>query len=340
MKRNILLLCAFLTISWGVHSQNFTVTRKIALPDDGSWDYCFSDDATGRLYVSHDTEVLVVDGTSGKVLAKLTGLDHVHGIAVAPELGKGFISSGDDNTVLVFDLNTYQEIKRIKTTGDDPDCILYDPFTQRVFTCNGHSSNSTVINAKDLSILGTIPLDGKPEFAQSTGDGLIYVNIEDKSEITVIDPSAMKVLHVWSISPGEAPSGLALDIKTHRLFSVCDNAMMVVVNAENGHVITTVPTGDHTDACTFDPESKLVFASNGNSATLSVIQEVDANTFKLVGNVKTEYGAKTSCLNRKTHHIFLPTADFSPAPAPTADNAKPRPQRVPGTFHLLEVAPN
>lgn len=341
MKRNILLLCILLTsISWSANSQDFSVTRKIALPDDGSWDYCYSDDATGRVYVSHDSEVLVVDQTSGKVLAKITGLDHVHGIAVAPELNKGFISSGDNNSIVVFDLKTNAELKRIKSTGNNPDCILYDPFTQRVFAFNGHSTSATVIDAKDFSVLGTIPFDGNPEFAQSNGKGLVYVNIESNSEIAVIDSKAMKVLHVWPVSPGTEPSGLALDMTTNRLFSVCANAIMVVVNAENGQVITTVPTGDHTDACSFDPESKLIFASNGNSATLSVIQEVDANTFKLLGNVKTEYGAKTSCLNRKTHHIFLSTSDFSPATAPTADNAKPRRERVPGTFHLLEVAPN
>ena len=317
---------------------DYVISQKFNLKDDGFWDYCTVDETNGLLYVSHNTEVQVVDVKTGKTVAAIDGLNGVHGIALAPELNKGFISSGRDAMVLVFNLKTHRALDKIKTTGDNPDCIMYDPFTQRVFTFNGRSANSTVIDAKTLKVLGTIPLDGKPEFAQTTGNGKVYVNIEDKSEITEIDPVKMKVLHVWSISPGEEPSGLALDNVNHRLFSVCGNKMMVVVNAENGKVITTLPTGGGTDGCAFDPGTRRAFSSNGEG-TMTVVQEVDANTFKVRENVQTQRGARTIAIDKKTHHLYLPTAEFGPAPEATKDNPRPRPQLISGSFTVLDIRP-
>ncbi len=343
MKKFILLSFAMLFFLAGkVFSQaentQYKIAQKFHLKDDGFWDYCNVDDATGLLYVSHNKEVQVVNVKNGETVATITGVDGVHGIALAPELNKGFISSGRDAKVLVFDLKTNATIGTVKTTGDNPDCILYDPFTKRVFTFNGRSSNSTVIDAKTLKVLGTIPLGGDPEFAQSDYKGKIYDNLENKSEIIEINAATMKVEHTWSIAPGEEPSGLSIDRETHRLFSVCRNKMMVVVNAETGKVITTLPTGGHTDGCAFDPGTKRAFSSNGEG-TLTVVQEVDANTFKVLENVKTQVGARTITLDSKTHHIYLPTAEFGPAPAATADNPRPRPSLVPGSFTVLDIEP-
>lgn len=215
---------------------------------------------------------------------------------------------------------------------------MYEPFTLKVFTFNGRSANSTVIDAKTLKVVGTIPLDGKPEFAQTTGQGRIYVNIEDKNEITEIDPTEMKVLHVWSISPGEEPSGLALDNDTHRLFSVCSNKMMVVVDTETGKVITTLPTGAGTDGCAFDPEIQRAFSSNGEG-TMTVVQEIDANTFMVLENVQTQRGARTIALDKTTHHLYLPTSGIGPPPAATANNPRPRPRLIPGSFVVLDIEP-
>ncbi len=316
----------------------YRISQKFHLEDDGFWDYCTIDGSTGLLYVSHGTQVHIVNVRTGETVAAIPGLKGVHGIALAPELNKGFISDGGDDMVLVFNLKTHQVTDKIKTTGDNPDCIMYDPFTRRIFTFNGRSSNSTVIDAKTLQVLGTIPLDGKPEFAQTNGSGRIYVNIEDKSEITEIDPSEMKVINVWSISPGEEPSGLALDNVTHRLFSVCGNKMMVIVDAETGKVVTTLPTGEGSDGCAFDPGTQRAFSSNGEG-TMTVVQEVDANTFKVLENVQTQRGARTITLDKKTHHIYLPAAEYGQTPEATNDNPRPRPQLIPGSFTVLDLEP-
>ncbi len=316
----------------------YKVAQKFHLKNDGFWDYCNVDPATGLLYVSHNTEVQVVNVKNGETVATITGVEGVHGIALAPELNKGFISSGRNAMVLVFDLKTHEAIGKVTTTGENPDCILYDPFTQRVFTFNGRSSNSTVIDAKTLKVLGTIPLSGKPEFAQSTAKGRVYVNIENKSEISEIDPSSMKVLKTWSISPGESPSGLSIDVVNHRLFSVCENKMMVISDYEAGKVVTTVPIGEGPDGCAFDPETKRAFSSNGEG-TMTVVQEENANTFKVLENVPTQRSARTITFDTKTHHLYLPAAEFGPRPEATKDNPHPRPSLVPGSFCVLDVEP-
>ena len=212
---------------------------------------------------------------------------------------------------------------------------MYDAFSERIFTFNGRSNNISVIDVKTDKIIGTIELEGKPEFAVSDGKGKVYVNIEDKSKICMFNPVTMKVEATWSIAPGEEPSGLALDNETHRLFSVCDK-MMVILDALTGKVITTVTIGDRVDGVAFDPKTKRAYSSNGDG-TMTVVQEVDANTFKVVENVATQKGARTITVNKTTHKLYLPTAEFGEAPAPTKDNAHPRPAIKPGTFVILEV---
>jgi len=340
MKILSIFLLAFVT---GIYSyaQNATsqykISNKFSVEGDGSWDYLTMDDSTHHLFISHATMVQVLDVKTGKVIATIPDTKGVHGIALAKDLNKGFISNGKDTSVTVFDLQKFTTLKKIKVTGNNPDAILYDSFTHRIFTFNGRSKNATVIDAKTDQVLGTIALDGKPEFSVSDGAGKIYVNIEDKSKICMINPLTMKVEQSWSIDPGKEPSGLALDNKTHRLFSVTDK-LMVVVDALTGKVIITLPIGDRVDGVAFDPDKKCAYSSNGDG-TMTVVQEVNENTFKILENVATQKGARTITVDKSTHKIYLPSAEFGETPATTPENKHPRAPIKPGTFVILEVEP-
>ena len=294
----------FTTSMLFAQSTIYKISGKIDIGGEGWWDYVAIDVPMHRLYVAHSTKVHVVDLSSNKVIGEIDNLQGVHGIAFADEFGKGFISNGRSNTVTVFDLKTNKTIDSISVNGKNPDAIVYDPFTKRIFTFNGHSSNSTAIDAKTNKVVGTIELDGKPEFAVSNGSGLMYVNIEDKSEIVQFNPQTLKVLNVWPIAPGESPSGLALDVKNNILFSGCDNNLMMIVNAETGKVIGSVPIGGHVDGCAFDPETNLAFSSNGEG-TLTVVKETSPTEFKVVDNVTTEKGLRTIALDPTTHKVYL-----------------------------------
>ncbi len=260
----------------------------------------------------------------------------VHGIALAPELGRGFTSNGREGTVSVFDLKTLATTSKIKV-GQGPDAILYDPATRRVFTFNGRSQDATAIDATNGTVVGTIKLDGKPEFAASDGKGEIFVNIEDKSELTAIDANQLVVKTKWPLAPCESPSGLSMDKKNRRLFVGCDNKMMAVVDADSGKVLATPAIGDGVDATRFDDETGLAFASCGEGV-LSVIREESPKKFMLVETVPTQTGARTLALDSKTHNVFVVTAKFGPPPAATADNPHPRHSIVPDTFVVLVVA--
>ena len=314
----------------------YTLTRSIAVGGEGGWDYIKADAATHRLYVSHATEVEVVDTVKGAVIGKIPDTPGVHGIALAPELGHGFISAGRAGSVTVFDLKTLATITTIKVTGENPDAIAYEPATKRVFTFNGRSSNATAIDATTNQVVGTIALDGKPEFAVADGKGAMFVNLEDKSMIVKLDPRSLEVKARWPLAPCEEPSGLAMDVATRRLFSVCSNAMMAVVDADSGRVVTTLPTGEGTDAAAFDPGTKLAFSSNGEG-TVTVVREDSPEKFTVVGNVQTKRGARTMTLDEKTHTLYLPTAQFGPPPSPTPERPRPRPSVLPGTFEVLVV---
>ena len=276
--------------------------------------------------------VQVVDLQKGTLIATIEDTKGVHGIALALDLNKGFISCGRDSSVAVFDLTTYKVIERVKVTGKNPDAILYDPYKKIVLTFNGGSSNSTVLDASTNKVIATIPLNGKPEFAASNGKGLVYVNNEDKSLVTVINTNTLKVENAWSLAPGEEPSGLALDNETHRLFMVCSNKFMVVMNALTGKVITTLPIGDRCDGVAFDPTTKRAFSSNGDG-TMTVVQENADDTYSVVENVATQKGARTITCNIKTHKLYLPTADFE------VSTGNGRPAAKPGSFTILEIEP-
>jgi DNA-binding beta-propeller fold protein YncE len=314
----------------------YRLNGSIAIGGEGGWDYIKADAAAHRLYVSHGTQVEVVDSATRKVIGTIPDTPGVHGIALANELGRGFISAGRTNSVTVFDLKTLATLATVKTTGDNPDAIAYEPTTKRVFTFNGRGANATAIDAASNQVVGTIPLEGKPEFAVADGKGAMFVNIEDKSELVEFDARTLAVKARWPLAPCEEPSGLAIDPATRRLFSVCGNSMMAVVDADSGRVITTLPTGKGTDAAAFDPATRLAFASNGEG-TLTVVHEESADKLTVLGNVATKRGARTMALDETTHTIYLPTAQFGPPPSPTPEHPRPRPSIVPGTFELLVV---
>jgi YVTN family beta-propeller protein len=319
------------------NAQHYKVNGRIPLGGEGGWDYLFADSANGQLYVSHGTQVEVVDLASEKPVAKITGMKRIHGIAVANDLNRGYISDGGDDVVLIFDLKSNAVLQKVPA-GKNPDGILYDPYSRRVFAFNGRSNDVTAIDAASGKVAGTIALDGKPEFPVSDGKGNVYANIEDKSEIVQLDPQTLKVKKTWPLSPCEEPSGLAIDLEARRLFSVCSNNKMAVVNADSGQVIATVAIGDGPDAAAYDPGSKLVFSSNG-SGTLTVVGQSSPDKYSVLENVPTERSARTMTLDTKTHKIYLSAAQLGATPEATADNPHPRPKIVPDSFHLLVVSP-
>jgi DNA-binding beta-propeller fold protein YncE len=333
MKKAVLLLSV---LAAAFAQSGYHELKKISIPGDGFWDYLTADGATGRVYVSHGTEVDVVDSKKGEVVGKITGLKLVHGIALAPEFNRGFISDGGANQVVIFDLKTLERTGDV-AAGTNPDGIIYDPATKRVFAFNGRSASATAVDAEKGTLAGTVTLEGKPEFAAADGKGHVYVNIEDKSEVMAIDSKALMVLNKWPLAPCEEPSGMAMDTKSRRIFSGCDNKMMSVMDADSGKVVATVPIGEGVDATWFDPGTKYAFDSCGRDGVLTVIHEDSPDKYSVVENVKTEMGARTMALDPKTHDVFLSLAQVEMLP-PADGQAKGRPRRrvQPGTFGLLE----
>src|ERR1700730_16043546 len=280
--RNSLLMVGLVLFacSLALLAQQYAISGRIPLEGDGGWDYLFADSVNGHVYVSHGTEVDVVDLASEKPTGKIAGMTRIHGIAVVNDLNRGFISDGGDDAVVIFDLKSSTVLQKVPA-GKNPDGILYDPYSKRVFAFNGRSNDVTVIDAASGKVVSTIALDGKPEFPVSDGKGDVYANIEDKSEIVQLDPQALKVKKTWPLSPCEEPSGLAIDLEARRLFSVCSNNKMAVVNADSGQVATTVAIGNGPDAAGYDPGSKLVFSSNGEG-NLTVVKQDSADKYTVL----------------------------------------------------------
>ena len=314
----------------------YHVARHIAVGGAGGWDYPTA--SGGRLYLSHGDHVEVVDIASGKVVGSIPKTDGVHGIAIAPDLHRGFVSNGRAGSVTIFDLEKLTTIAEVKVTGENPDAILYDPATKHVFTFNGRGHNSTVLDS-DGKVVGTIALDGKPEFGAADNKGRVFVNIEDKSELTEIDAKTLTVTHTWPLAPCTEPSGLAIDRAHHRLFSVCDNQKMVVVDDQSGKVVASVDIGKGVDGAAFDEGKQNAFSSNGADGTLTVVHEVNPDKFEVLETVTTARGARTITLDEKTHAVYMPTAKFGPPPEPTPDRPRPRPTILPDSFEVIEVAP-
>lgn len=329
------LFCAsifLLLISLPVIAQSgYHSLDKIQVGGDGGWDILIADSGNHRLYVSHGSHVVVIDTASDKVVGDIPKTNGVHGIAFGPEYG--FTTNGRDNGVTMFSLKDLSVNSNIPT-GNNPDAIVYDKPTNRIFVFNGGSNDATVINAANGKVDGTVPLGGKPEFGVSDDKGKVFVNLEDKNSIVELDAKNMTVLATWAITGCEGPTGLAIDRKTSRLFAACEK-QMVAVDAKNGKVVATVPTGTGTDGMEFDPDLKYVFAPNGGDGTLTVIHEDSPDKYSVVENVKTEPRARTMALDTKTHKVYLPTAQFGPAPAPTKEQPRPRAPMLPNSFEVL-----
>jgi DNA-binding beta-propeller fold protein YncE len=326
----LLLVTSGLAAGPGYH-----VSKTYKLGGEGGWDYLTIDPATRHLYLSRSTHVVVIDADSGKPVAVIPDTPGVHGIALAPEFARGFISNGREGTVSVFDLASLRVLSKI-TVGQNPDAILYDPASKRVFTFNGRSHDSTAIDAAKGTVIGTIKLNGKPEFAVSDEQGKVFVNLEDSSQLLALDPNKLEVKSRWPLAPCEEPSGLAIDRKHRRLFSACGNKLMAMVDAESGKVISTLPIGEGVDAAAFDPETALAFASCGEGV-LTVLHEDSPDKFSVAENVPTQPGARTMALDPTRHQIFLVTAKFGPPPAPTPEQPRPRPAILPDSFVALVV---
>lgn len=311
---------------------NYHVIKTIPLGGQGGWDYLTWDADGQRLFITRGTHVMVVDPEKPEAATDITPTPGVHGVALAPDKGRGFISNGGDNTVTVFDLKTLKEQKRVKV-GQRPDAIIYDQSTGRVFTFNAGSRDATAVDAETCEVAGKVPLGGKPEFAAADGKGHVYVNIEDKGEIVAFDAKDLKVLNRWPLAPGEEPSGLAIDREHNRLFATCGNRKMIVLDAESGKVLGSPAIGNGTDACVFDPGTGLAFSSN-RDGTLTVVHE-EGGEYKVVQNAKTKAGARTMALDPKAHRIYLVTAKAKAPPAGTT--GRRRPTFEPGSFMLIVV---
>ena len=306
----ILFCVASLSAAPAPGASGYKVVKTVPLGGEGSWDYVYVDSGARRVYISRGTHTVVIDADTYAVVGDIADTQGVHGIAIASDLGRGFTSNGRTDDVTIFDLKTLKPIGRVKTDGN-PDAIVYEPVSKRVFTFNGRGKNTTAINAADGTVAGTIPLGGKPEFAAVDGKGTIYVNNEDTSELHHLDGQTLKELHKWPLAPCKSPSGLSMDTKNRRLYAVCDDKVSVVVDADTGKVVATPEIGTGPDASAFDPGTNDFFASCGEGI-LTVVHEESPDKFTVVENVPTKRSARTMGLDTKTHNIFMPAADFDP----------------------------
>jgi YVTN family beta-propeller protein len=297
------------------------------------WDYITFDASTRRLYVSHNTEVKVVDADSGAIIGSIPDLKRVHGIALVADNGRGFISDGGADEVVVFDLKTLNVTGHIKT-GANPDCILYDPSSKHIFTMNGKSNNASVIDPVTAAVVATIPMGGRPEYAVADGKGMIYDNIEDKDEVVALDSRTNTVRARWSIAPSGGATAMDMDTQHRRLFIGGRNKVLAIMDADSGKVLQTFPIGDGVDTNIYEPETGLLFTAT-REGTLHIFREDTPDKFSVVETVKTEFGSRNMALDPRTHKLFTDTADFAPAAAPTAEQPKPQPTPVSGTFRLL-----
>jgi len=317
-----MIFAASQTLSAAPGASGYKVIKTVPLGGEGGWDYVYVDSAARRVYISRGTHTVVMDADNYSVVGDIPDTQGVHGIAIATDLGRGFTSNGRTDDVTIFDLKTLKPIGRVKTDAN-PDAIVYEPVSKRVFTFNGRGKNTTAINAADGTVAGTIPLGGKPEFAAVDGKGTIYVNNEDTAELYHLDAQGLKELHKWPLAPCKSPSGLSMDTKNRRLYAVCDDKVSVVVNADTGKVVATPEIGNGPDASAFDPEAGNFFASCGEGI-LTVVHEDSPDKFTVVENVPTKRSARTMGLDTKTHNIFMPAADFDP-PAPGERRGKMKP---------------
>ena len=334
MKAVILFYSLLVSTLCYAADPGYHIIKKIHLGGVGGWDCLIVDGEARRLYISRSTHVMVVDIDADKVVGDIADTPGVHGIAIAPELNRGFTSNGKANTSTIFDLKTLKTLGQVKT-GENPDFIIYDPASHRVFTFNGRSKDATAFDAKSGEVAATIALGGKPEFAAADGKGKIYANIEDTSEVVEINSQKLSLTKRYSLKPCEEPSGMGLDKEHHRVFSGCHNKVMTVLDTESGKVISVVPIGEGVDGGGFDEKTGLAFSSNGDG-TLTVVRQSPPGTYEVAENVATHRGSRTMAIDPRTGNIYLPAAEFSP-PEPSAAEARPRPVMVKDSFSVVVV---
>jgi len=332
-----LVACVAVALPAFAAGPTYQLAQKYVLGGEGGWDYLTFDGTSRRMFISRGTHVMVVDPLKGTVVGDVPGTGGVHGIAVASDLNKGFTSDGRDNTSTVFDLTTLKTIAKVKLPGKNADAIIYDPASQRVFTFVAGPQSIVAIDATNNTMLGTMPIGGKPEFAAVDGRGSLYLNLEDTSQIVAVDTLQAQLKATWSVKPCEEPSGMAIDARSHRLFIGCSNKLMAVINADTGKVVTTLPIGQGSDAIGFDPGTNLAFSSNGDG-TLTIVHEDSPDTYTVVDNASTQAGARTLAVDSGTHNVYLVTAAFNITPTPVP-SGQPRRTMIPGSFTLLVMSP-
>jgi DNA-binding beta-propeller fold protein YncE len=325
----------------------YTKMHKIAVGGEGGWDYLTVDPDAQRLYVSRGDRIVVIDTANEKVVGEVTGTPGVHGAAVVPDLNLGFTSNGQNDTVTAFDLKTLKATGTVKV-GSRPDAIMYDPSSKNVFTFNHGSKDATAVDPAGMKVAGTVTLEGVPEAAQPDGNGHVFVNLMDKSEVVEFDANSFRVLNRWPLAPGQRPTGLAFDRANRRLFSACGaNQKMIVLDADNGKVVAALDIGQGADGCVFDAERKLAFAPNGRDGTLTVVKQEGPDQYRVAATVPSQRGARTMTLDPRSHRLYLSTATFE-APPPGTPKEQPktndqpktkgrRPNMVPGSFVVLVV---
>jgi len=330
--------CLFVLLGTATAEPSYKLVTEIPIGGEGGWDILSIDSTSHRLYLSHATKVVVVDLDRNAVAGEIADTPGVHAFIAVSELKRGFSSNGKENKSSVVDLTTLKTISKVDT-GDSPDAIVYEPKRGEVYVFNHRGNSVTVIDAKSANVVSTIELGGSPEFgATDSKAGRIYCNLEDKNEVVAIDTAKHEVVARWPLAPGTEPTGIALDAAHHRLFAACNNKMMVMLNTETGKVVATAPIGSGTDGCVFDEQTQLAFASCGEGVT-TIAKEETPEKLTVVQTLKTEPRARTIELDPRTHRIYLPSAQFRPAPSPSPGASPGRPTIVPNTFKLLVFAP-
>jgi YVTN family beta-propeller protein len=337
MRFSFLVLFWVSSLTQGAGFGDYTIQKQFVLGGSGGWDYLTMDSQTERLFISRSDRVLVVNTRDGSLITTISDTQGVHGIALVPTLGKGFTSNGRADTVTVFDLKSLKSTATFEIGGHNPDAILYDQASRHLYIFNGRSQDISVVDPLKATVIAKIPAGGKPEFAATDGAGRIFFNIEDKSQIGEIDSSADKLIAAWPLQNCKEPTGLALDVAHKRLFSACGNGVLVVTDAASGKYVAEVPIGKGPDAAAFDAKRGLIFSSNGEDGTLTVIHEDDPDHYTVMANVATQKSARTMALDAKTHRVYLVAAQFGASPAPTADQPHPHPSVLEGSFKVLVV---
>lgn len=336
MRRTILLLS--LVAAPTLSAQTYTITHTYNLGGDGGWDYVIPDAPNHRLFIARQTRVMVVDMNDGHLIGEISGIKGAHGTAIVSDIGRGFATSGNDSSILMFDAKSLKPLLKIHA-AEDADAIIYDPASKHVFSFNGDAGTSTVVDPRRGTVITNIALGGKPEYGQSARDGKVYVNLEDSSQIAEIDTKTNTVTRHWSLAPCESPASLAIDTRNQRLFSGCHNGLLAVSDYKNGKVVATVPIGQGVDGGGWDPVRREAYTSNGGDGTLTVIHQDSPNKYHVVENLPTAPRARNMGIDPATHRIYLPSAQFGPVPESTATNPRRRPPMLPGTFSVIVVEP-